>query len=82
MYATAYKYVQCHSLVPSPSHCPVFDPLRCAKTEEGGVAIFYMNNVSVYLGRQRGGKGFLIERTHFIHTFFVLNQESGKFFAS
>ena len=40
--------------------------------------IYHVNDVSVYLGRQRG-EGSLIERTHFAHTFFVLNQERYAF---
>ena len=34
-----------------------------------------MNDISVYLDRQRGGKGSLIERTHFTHMFSVLNKK-------
>ena len=45
-----------YSLVPRPSHHPVFDRLQYAKTEgEGLVSFYHVNDVSVYLGRQRGG---------------------------
>ena len=36
------------------------------------------NSPSIYLGRQRGEES-LIERTHFVHAFFVLNQEGYAF---
>ena len=37
---------------------------------------YHVNDVSVYLGRQKlGGGNSLIERMHFVHAFFVLNQE-------
>ena len=36
--------------------------------------IYQVNDVSVYLGRQRV-EGIPIERTHITHVFFVLNQE-------
>ena len=35
---------------------------------------YHMNDVSVYLG-DGGREGSLLERTHFTHAFFVLNQE-------
>ena len=35
----------------------------------------HVNDVSIYLGRQRGGGGGLIERTYLVQTFLVLNQE-------
>ena len=35
---------------------------------------FYLVNVSVYLGRQRGGRGLRLKKGIF-HVFFVLNQE-------
>ena len=41
--------------------------------------IYHVNDVSVYLGRQRGGKGSLIERMHFAGAFFVFNQERYAF---
>ena len=63
------------SLVPGPSHHPVFDRLQYAKTEGGRPGLFcHVNDISVYLGRQRG-EGSPIEGTHFAHVFFVLNQE-------
>ena len=66
-----------HSLVPRPSHCPVFLfflSLAVCKNRGGRPVPFYhMNDISVYLGTQRGGRP--IERTHFMHMFFVLNQE-------
>ena len=40
--------------------------------------IYHVNDVSVYLGRQRG-EGSLVKRTHFAHAFFVLNQERYAF---
>ena len=46
------------SLVPRPSHRPVFDRLQFAKNGGGRPVIFYhVNDISVYLGRQRGGRG-------------------------
>ena len=43
------------SLVPRPSHHPGFDCLQHAKKAGGRPGIFYhVNDVSVYLGRQRG----------------------------
>ena len=69
--------LQLHSLVPRPSHRPVFDHLQYAKTEVGRPGPFYhVNDVSVYLGRQRGGRG---PQSHFAHAFFVLNQEQYVF---
>ena len=35
---------------------------------------YHVNEVRVYLV-DKGGAGFLIERTDFTHTFFVLNKE-------
>ena len=35
----------------------------------------HVNDVSVYQSRQRGGEESLIEKMHFTHVFFVLNQE-------
>ena len=37
-----------------------------------------MNDI-LFTSVDRGGEGFLIERTHFAHTFFVLNQEWNVF---
>ena len=37
-----------------------------------------MNDISFYLGRQRG-EGSLIEKTHFVNAFFVFNQEQYAF---
>ena len=37
-----------------------------------------MNDISVHLGRQREEES-LIERMHFTHAFFVLNQEQYTF---
>ena len=46
------------SLIPRPSHHPVFDRLQYAQNRGGRTGIFYhMNDVSVYLGRQSGGGG-------------------------
>ena len=51
------------SHIPRSSQCPVFDHLQYAKSEGGRPGPFYdVNDVSVYLGRQRG-KGSPIERT-------------------
>ena len=67
------------SLVPRPSQSPVFGCLEYAKMEGGRPGIIYhVNDVSVYLGRQRG-EGSLIERTHFTQVFFVLKQERYAF---
>ena len=61
---------QC-SLVPRSLQHLVFDRLQW----RGRPGIFYpVNDVSVYLGRQRG-EGSLIERTHhFTRAFFISNQ--------
>ena len=59
---------RCASLIPRPSHHPVFDRLKYAKMEGERPG---MNDVSVY----EGGKGSLLGRTHFTHALFVLNQE-------
>ena len=67
------------SLVPRPSHCPVFDRLQDAKTEGEGLVSFITWMTSVSTRVDRGGEGFLIERGHFTHTFFVLNQERHAF---
>ena len=58
------------SLVPRPSHRPVL--ITWSMQKQGGrPGIFYhVNDVSVYLGRQRG-EGSPIERTHFLHAFFT-----------
>ena len=51
------------SLVPRPSHHPVYDRWQYAKTEEGRPGVIYhVNDVSVYLGRQRGGEGSPVKR--------------------
>ena len=51
------------TLVPRSSHRPVFDSLQYAKNGGGRPGIFYhVNDVSVYLGRQRGEESS-IERT-------------------
>ena len=42
------------SLVPRPSHRPVFDRLQYAK--RGKAWSIYVNDISVYLSRQRGGE--------------------------
>ena len=53
-----------YSLVPRPSHRPVFDLLQYAKNRGGRPGPFYhINDVSVYLGRQRGG-GVPDQETH------------------
>ena len=62
------ELVHFSSLVPRPSHHPVFDRLQYAKMEgEGRLGIIYhVNDVSVYLGRQRvdrGGEGSPIKKT-------------------
>ena len=45
-------------LIPRPSHLQVFDCLQYAKMEgEILVHFYHMNDVSVYLGRQRGERG-------------------------
>ena len=50
-------------LVPRPSHHPEFDHLQYAKNGGGRPGPFYhVNDVSVYLGRQRG-QGSLIKTT-------------------
>ena len=46
------------SLVPRPSHHPVFDHLQYAKMKgEGLVHFYHVNDFSVYLGIQQGGVG-------------------------
>ena len=49
MYFTSY--VQC-SLVPRPSHHPVFDHLQYAKTEEGLIHFYHVKDVSVYTEKE------------------------------
>ena len=44
------------SLIPTPSHHPIFDRLQYAKME-GGRSGYHVNAVSVYLGTQRGEGG-------------------------
>ena len=64
-----------YSLVPRPSHHPVFDCFAVCKNGGGRPVPFYhMNDISVYLGTRRR-KGFPNEIMHFAHAFFVLNQE-------
>ena len=56
------------SLIPRPSHRPVFDHLQYAKMEEEAWFIFYhVNNVSVYL--VEGGGGALEQMSTFIMPF-------------
>ena len=43
-----------YSLVPRPSHHPVFDHLPYAKMKGEG-PFYHMNDISVYLSRQMGG---------------------------
>ena len=38
------------SVIPRPSHGPVFDRLQCAKMEREGMVHFITSDVSVYLG--------------------------------
>ena len=66
----------CSSLVSRLSRAPSsFWSLAVCKNGGGRPSPFYhVNDVSVYLGRQRG-EGSPIERTHFMHIFFILNQE-------
>ena len=40
---------------------------------------YHVNDISVYLGRQRGGEGSRIERTHFTRVLFLTR--SATFFA-
>ena len=47
-----------HSLVPRPSHCPVFDYAKNGEGRRG--PFYYVNDINVYLGRQRG-EGSLIK---------------------
>ena len=71
-------FMQTHntpSLIPRSSHRPVFDHLQYAKTEGESLVSFITWMMSVATEVDREGEGSLIERTHFVHTFFVLNQE-------
>ena len=70
------RFLVCLQVYPHtrPSHHPVFDCLQYAKTGERPGPFYHVNDISVYLGRQRG-EGSPIEITHFTHTFFILNQE-------
>ena len=43
---------QASLLIPRPSHCPVFDHLQYGGGRPG--SFYYVNDVSVYLGRQTG----------------------------
>ena len=63
------------SLIPRPSHRPVFYRLQYKKKNGGGrPGIFYhVNDISVYLDRQRGGQGE--ESPSKEHAFFVSNLE-------
>ena len=46
------------SLIPRPSHRPVFDCLQYAKNGGGSRGPFYcVNDISVYLDRQREERG-------------------------
>ena len=46
------------SFVPRPSHHPVFDRLPYAQMKgEGLVHFYHVNDFSVYLGIQQGGRG-------------------------
>ena len=56
--------------------------LRPSHHKNGGVRpgpFYYVNDVSVYQGRQRGGEWSPIERMYFAHAFFVLNQKQYVF---
>ena len=79
VYATVLHGIQIHTvrLASFPSLPTVQFLTACSMQNKRRKAwsIFHMNDVSAYLGRQRGRKGSLIERTHFMHTFFVLKQE-------
>ena len=48
------------SLIPVPSHCPVFNHSQYAKTRGKLGPFYHMNDVSVYSGRQRGRGGVLL----------------------
>ena len=48
------------SLIPRPSHCPVFDHLQYAKTRGKLGPFYHMNDVGVYSARQRGRGGVLL----------------------
>ena len=63
------------SLVPRPSQSPVLVAWSMQKWR--GEAWYHLSRKwrRVYLGRQRG-EGSPIERTHFVHAFFVLNHRT------
>ena len=48
------------SLIPRPSHGPVFDHSQYAKTRGKLGPFYHMNDVGVYSGRQRGRGGVLL----------------------
>ena len=69
------------SLIPRPSHHPIFNHLQYTKTEGGRPGPFYhVNDVLSTQVDRRGGEGSPIERTHFACAFFVLKQEWYVFF--
>ena len=51
-----------NSLIPRPSHCPVFDHLQFAKTEGEGLVHFTMWLMSVSIFVDGDGERFLIKR--------------------
>ena len=57
-----------------PSHCSVFDYSMQNKGERPG-SIYHMNDVKVYLGRQRGGGVPLTEIACFAYIFIIMNKE-------
>ena len=63
------------SFIHRPCHCPVFDRFTgCKKQRERPGLFYHMNEIYVYLIRQRGGRG-LNKRVHFAHTFFIPKNE-------
>ena len=74
MYHYSGKHEWAVALLPRPSHRPFL--VACSMQNGGGRPgpFYHVNDVSVYLGRQRG-EGSLIERTYFLHMSLVLNQE-------
>ena len=73
-----YITVTVTNLVPRSSHRLGFAVRTNGRGRPG--QFYHVNDVSLYQGRQRE-EGSSIERTHFVHTFFVLNQ-GGMFLLS
>ena len=68
------------SLIPRPYHHPVLIACSMRKQKEKTWSILSCEWHQCLPGKTEGGEGSLVERMHFTHAFFILNQEGCVFF--